>query len=783
MGLTALLTTASLTHAQIGSGVGPTQYPANAYQGPTANRSQAAPASHSSTQAARSQRSAGRGSLSAALFGTRNNTPGGATPTPAAAAPRMAPRQPVQPTPATVLTPSQVYAQAYNRALNSGYPAPQAQAYGRQMMQQYQARLAAAQQAQMAVAAGQQPAPVHASMLHQHTEEQRVRMSHQMMAAQQNAQLWQSIQQQRVRAAQQAALAQQQQIQQARLAQQNAIAQAQAALADSYSEAEAIRNASLQIARQLARESNAVLKDDETRQTANPIAVEVPNTTQTLRNGMLAPSVPPSTATINRTVPTQVAPPSLAIPSQAVPTPSVLDTEELNLDGPALELGQPVPSDVEWEMPAEVQQLPTESPNELRRTPRKLPDVEPNPLPKPAAEPEVPALLREPAEQPGLELEGPSVEPVSYQQPLGQSYGAQGYAPELTAPVGEELQGQTAELYEQQLQTAPPQLTYDDQRPNTPPARNFSVETDRSMELESSDPIFAPTNQDWNGLPSDRVQPPTGIRAQPAVARLGGPGSKRGGFPIARPYQDQEQEQGNVEPEALPAPRNYREELGGGSVVRSCDQLRDELLNQSISKISLDLSTPLNDITLRDVADSQRMREWRSPEGEVVARGKPVSATRYGINIVDAAGLPRTLSLSSLSDSDQRYAWELIDLPFECELVTTHILDRNFTPSTVTWYASALCHKPLYFEDIQLERYGHTKGPIRQPVRSAARFLGQAALLPYQMGIHPPNECQYSLGLFRPGSCAPYLRTPFPWERRAVGYEAAALAGVFLLIP
>jgi hypothetical protein len=169
--------------------------------------------------------------------------------------------------------------------------------------------------------------------------------------------------------------------------------------------------------------------------------------------------------------------------------------------------------------------------------------------------------------------------------------------------------------------------------------------------------------------------------------------------------------------------------------------------------------------------------------GELLVQGKAISATQTTVEIVDQSGLTRNISLASLSPKDQRYSWELMDIPYECELVATNIFNHNFVPSTVTWHASNLCHKPLYFEDIQLERYGHTKGPIRQPVRSAVKFLGQTALLPYQMAINPPNECQYPLGLYRPGNCAPYLRTPFPWERRAVGYEAAAVAGVFLLLP
>ena len=74
----------------------------------------------------------------------------------------------------------------------------------------------------------------------------------------------------------------------------------------------------------------------------------------------------------------------------------------------------------------------------------------------------------------------------------------------------------------------------------------------------------------------------------------------------------------------------------------------------------------------------------------------------------------------------------------------------------MTWKASNLCHKPLYFEEVNLERYGHTAGPVLQPLVSSAHFFGNIIVLPYKMGVHGPTECQYSLGYYRPGNCAPW---------------------------
>jgi hypothetical protein len=104
-------------------------------------------------------------------------------------------------------------------------------------------------------------------------------------------------------------------------------------------------------------------------------------------------------------------------------------------------------------------------------------------------------------------------------------------------------------------------------------------------------------------------------------------------------------------------------------------------------------------------------------------------------------------------------------------------------PTTFAWKASGLCHKPLYFEDVHLERYGHSWGPYLQPVISQGHFFLSVPVLPYMMGLCPPRECQYTLGYYRPGSCAPYMLDPLPISIRAALFEAGAWTGAAYLIP
>ena len=80
-------------------------------------------------------------------------------------------------------------------------------------------------------------------------------------------------------------------------------------------------------------------------------------------------------------------------------------------------------------------------------------------------------------------------------------------------------------------------------------------------------------------------------------------------------------------------------------------------------------------------------------------------------------------------------------------------------------------------EAMGYERYLVTH---RRPYRTADGYI---AVLPYKMGIHPPNECQYSLGYYRPGNCAPYMLPPIPWSLRGAAAQAGFVTGAAGLIP
>jgi hypothetical protein len=123
------------------------------------------------------------------------------------------------------------------------------------------------------------------------------------------------------------------------------------------------------------------------------------------------------------------------------------------------------------------------------------------------------------------------------------------------------------------------------------------------------------------------------------------------------------------------------------------------------------------------------------------------------------------------------------ECPNEVQLSNGPFEPRVFPASTYTWQASNVFYQPLYFEDPDLERYGHAWPFFIQPIVSSLRFTVQSIGIPYQMTIDPCCCRVYPLGFYRPGECAPKLFYQIPWNTEAAAVEAGSIAGVYFLFP
>lgn len=223
----------------------------------------------------------------------------------------------------------------------------------------------------------------------------------------------------------------------------------------------------------------------------------------------------------------------------------------------------------------------------------------------------------------------------------------------------------------------------------------------------------------------------------------------------------------------------------------ACNEHRAYVKSHPLSKISLDI-TPTCNLTSRENSgqgqcgfpfEQSPARVWRDRKGQEVARGRVTAIANLRVEVTDDDGKATRIRVRDLGEDDICFLAAWCGVPSECRLDDVALAARNWTPITMTWKASGLCHKPLYFEEEQLERYGHTTGPLFQPFLSGAHFFSNIALLPYNMGIHPMNECQYALGYYRPGSCAPWMIPPFPLSARGALAEAGVVLGGIYIIP
>lgn len=226
-----------------------------------------------------------------------------------------------------------------------------------------------------------------------------------------------------------------------------------------------------------------------------------------------------------------------------------------------------------------------------------------------------------------------------------------------------------------------------------------------------------------------------------------------------------------------------------------CRAFVDSLRGVPLSSISLNIMPHyMPDAETLEKGEAERInqlktstsRQWRDRAGKVLATGRFLDLRNGKVIVGDETGAQTAaLNVYDISDTDMCFVTAWWRLPGECQSHNAGYLPskRDWMPSTFSWTASALCHKPLYFEEVQLERYGHTAGPFKQPVLSGAHFFFNIAVLPYKMAINPPMECQYPLGYYRPGDCAPWHIPPIPFSLRGAAAETGAWVGGIFLIP
>lgn len=109
-------------------------------------------------------------------------------------------------------------------------------------------------------------------------------------------------------------------------------------------------------------------------------------------------------------------------------------------------------------------------------------------------------------------------------------------------------------------------------------------------------------------------------------------------------------------------------------------------------------------------------------------------------------------------------------------------MERGWSGSSFAWNNPGVCHQPLYYQDLNLERYGYHYG-CAQTFVSSVKFLADTALLPYKAVCYPYCDCYYTLGYDRPGNCVPYRCYRLPLRTDAAAVLTGVGVGLFFLAP
>ena len=98
------------------------------------------------------------------------------------------------------------------------------------------------------------------------------------------------------------------------------------------------------------------------------------------------------------------------------------------------------------------------------------------------------------------------------------------------------------------------------------------------------------------------------------------------------------------------------------------------------------------------------------------------------------------------------------------------------------WSPARFYTNPLYFEQINLERF-EPKSPVwTRPALSYAQFIGTIPVLPYKIGAHLPRERMFKIGHYPEGKRVDRRSDPGN-IRRGILFQSAAATGLIFVVP
>jgi hypothetical protein len=159
--------------------------------------------------------------------------------------------------------------------------------------------------------------------------------------------------------------------------------------------------------------------------------------------------------------------------------------------------------------------------------------------------------------------------------------------------------------------------------------------------------------------------------------------------------------------------------------------------------------------TLRQPASPQNINVL--PLNRLVTTDKSLSATKTYTAESMVGPLPNASNFLSQLKVDNDFRSQAA-VPISMVRTTPDVsgFGPEWMQQNYAWAAPTFPHKPLYFEQPNLERYGRGSQRCLQPLYSGAHFFGSVFLMPYKVLTQHPEERVYGLGNNRPGDFVPY---------------------------
>lgn len=171
-------------------------------------------------------------------------------------------------------------------------------------------------------------------------------------------------------------------------------------------------------------------------------------------------------------------------------------------------------------------------------------------------------------------------------------------------------------------------------------------------------------------------------------------------------------------------------------------------------------------------------------------RVAPEENQEYFVQL-EPPGPQRLFRLESERFLQERMRQEALQLatPARLEFPQYKPLTEDRTPPTRSWPCQTMqvepayvCYGRLYFQELNVERYGWDLGLIA-PLESAARFYANVLALPYHMATEPCRHYDCSAGYCLPGDPVPYLCYPPHWSLTGAVAEAGVVVGLAAIFP